>query len=324
MNGSATFRETARALRHLAGGRWLEVLLLQASPLLGAAFGGASAIGLGLVTLALGSVLLTAHVFVFNDWAGHHGDLNDPDRASRVFARHGIRSGTVAAIAVVLLAAAMVALAALGFTALVLGAAIACLGILYSNPQTAGKGVPVLASLLHLVGGAFHFLLGYQVARAIDARGLAIALFFGLVFAGGHLNQEVRDHDADRRNGIRTTAVVLGPRRALLASLGVFSAAYWELALLAAIGVVPRPLLWASALLWPLHAFWSSRALRSGPGIDQARWLQRRYRVLFAIVGVVMLLSLAAPVARSDGKEDSVPRVVDAKRQGVKTGAPLR
>jgi 4-hydroxybenzoate polyprenyltransferase len=299
MNESARFRETARALRHLAGGRWLEVLLLQASPLLGAAFGGASAIGLGrLVTLALGSVLLTAHVFVFNDWAGHHGDLNDPHRASRVFARHGIGSGTVAAIAVVLLAAAMVAFAALGFNTVVLGAAIACLGILYSNPHAAGKGVPLLASLLHLVGGAFHFLLGYQLAQAIDARGLAIALFFGLVFAGGHLNQEVRDHDADRRNGIRTTAVVLGPRRALLASLGVFSAAYWELALLSAIGVVPRPLLWALALLWPLHAIWSCRALRSGPGIDQARWLQRRYRVLFAIVGVVMVVSVAAEAAK--------------------------
>lgn len=319
MTGSARFRETARALRHLAGGRWLEVLLLQASPLLGAAFGGASAIGPGLVTLALGSVLLTAHVFFFNDWAGHHGDLNDPDRASRVFARHGIRSGTVAAIAVVLLAAAMVAFAAVGFTAVVLGAAIACLGILYSNPQASGKGVPVLASLLHLVGGALHFLLGYQLARAIDARGIAIALFFGLVFAGGHLNQEVRDHDADRRNGIRTTAVALGPRRALLASLVVFSAAYGELALLAAIGVVPRPLLWAPALLWPLHAFCSFRALRRGPEIDQALWLQRRYRILFAIVGVVMLLSLAAPATKSDGRVDSVPRVLDAKGQGARS-----
>lgn len=293
MNGSTAVRQTARALRHVSSGRALEVLLLQASPLLGAAFaGGASAVGLGRLTILFaGSTLLTAHVFAFNDWAGRRGDLNDPRRAPHVFARHGIDSWAVAALAVGLLAAAMVALAALGFTAVVLGAAIACLGLLYSDSHAAGKGVPVVASLIHLLGGVLHFLLGYQVARTIDARAFAIALFFGLVFAGGHLNQEVRDHEADSHNGIRTTAVTFGPRRALLASLLVFSAAYAELALLAAVGLVPRPLL-AAALLWPLHLAWSLRALRRGPDSDQARWLQRRYRLLFAAVGVLIVVSL--------------------------------
>ena len=294
MNGSAAVGQTASALRHLASGRALEVLLLQASPLLGAAFAGISAIGLGrLVIVLVGSLLLTAHVFVFNDWAGRHADLNDPRRAPHVFAHHGIRSVTVAALAVALLAAAMVALGALGFTAVVLGAAIACLGILYSDSDAAGKGVPVFASLIHLLGGGLHFLLGYTAVRTVDAHGLAIALFFGLVFAGGHLNQEVRDHDADRSNGIRTTAVVFGPRRALVASLVVFSAAYGELAGLAALDVVPRPVLWAAALAWPFHLVCSLRALRGEPGFDQARWLQRRYRVLFAVVGLVMALVLA-------------------------------
>lgn len=299
MNGSVGVFQTARALRHVGGCRALEVLLLQASPLLGAAFGGGasavggSAVGLGRLSILLaGSVLLTAHVFVFNDWADHSGDLNDPRRAPHVFAHHGISSAAVAALAVALLAIAMVALAALSLTAVVLGAAIACLGFLYSDTDAAGKGVPVLASLIHLLGGALHFLLGYTVARTIDPHGLAIALFFGLVFAAGHLNQEVRDHDADLRIGIRTTAVAFGPRRALLASLVVFSAAYAELALLALLDVVPRLLLGTAAALWPLHVFWSLQALRGDPDIDQARWLQRRYRFLFAIVGAVMVLSL--------------------------------
>jgi 4-hydroxybenzoate polyprenyltransferase len=300
MNGPVGVRQTVRALRHLGSRRWLEVLLLQASPLLGAAFGsGASAIRLGrLLILLVGSVLLTAHVFAFNDWSGHRGDLNDLRRAPFVFARCGISSSAVATLSVALLAAAIVALAALGFTAVALGAAIACLGILYSGSNAAGKGVPVFASLIHLLGGALHFLLGYTIARTIDAHGLAIALFFGLVFAGGHLNQEVRDYDADRCNGIRTTAVALGPRCALVASLVVFSAAYGELVLLAVLDVVPRPVLWAGALLWPVHVVWSLRVLRGELDGDQARWLQRRYRLLFAIVGVVMVVSLGARSAR--------------------------
>jgi 4-hydroxybenzoate polyprenyltransferase len=291
-------RQTARALWHVGSDRAIEVLLLQASPLLGAAFGGAFGGGSGgaferLAVLLVGSVLLTAHVFAFNDWAGHRGDLNDPRREPHVFAHHDIGSRAVAALAVALLAAAMATLAALGSGALVLGASIACVGFFYSDTQAAGKGVPGFASLMHLVGGALHFLLGYNVIRAIDSPAIVIALFFGLVFAGGHLNHEVGDHEADRGNGIRTTAVVYGPRRALLASLAVFSTAYGELILLAALGVVPRPLLWTAAVLWPLHVRWTLQALRGEPGFAQSRWLQRRYRLLFALVGAVMLVSLA-------------------------------
>ena len=287
-----------RALRHVGGARAPEVALLQASPLLGAAFAAAAIPPWRLAALLIGSVLLTAHVFVFNDWAGRRGDLNDPRRASRAFARRGIDSGAVAALAVALLATAMVPLGALGFTAVLLGAAIACLGVFYSAGDAAGKGVPLLASLLHVAGGGLHFLLGYTVDRAADARGLVIALFFGLVFAAGHLNQEVRDHDADRGNGIRTTAVAFGPRRALLASLVVFSAAYGLLAALAATDLVPRPLLWAVAVLWPLQTVWSLRALRGEVGADQARWLQRRYRFLFAVVGAALVVSLAVETER--------------------------
>lgn len=284
-------RQTGRALWHVGRGRAIEVLVLQASPLLGVAFGGAIAVK-PLTVLLVASVLLTAHVFAFNDWAGHREDLNDPRREPHVFAHHDIGSRAVATLALALLAVAMAMLAALGTVALALGAAIACVGFLYSNNEASGKGVPVFASLMHLLGGALHFLLGYNLTRAIDSQGIVIALFFGLVFAGGHLNHEVGDHEADRGNGIRTTAVVYGPRRALLASLAVFSTAYGELILLAALGVVPRPLLWTAAVLWPLHVLFTLQALRGEPGFAQSRWLQRRYRFLFAIVGAVMLMSL--------------------------------
>jgi 4-hydroxybenzoate polyprenyltransferase len=296
MTGATTLRQTTRTLQHAARHRALEVSVLQASPLLGAAFGGGlRAAQLGqLSILLLGSLLLTAHVFAFNDWAGRLGDLNDPRRAPRVFARHGIGSRDVAALTVALLVAAMVALSALGLQTALLGATIACLGILYSDSEVAGKGVPILASVIHLLGGTVHFLLGYAVVAPLDRRGLAIALFFGLVFAGGHLNQEVRDHDGDARNGIRTSAVAFGARHALVASLVVFTAAYGLLALLALLGAVPRVLL-ATALLWPFHLGWTLQALRRGAGFDEARWLQRRYRGLFALVGIAMLASLAAP-----------------------------
>ncbi len=284
-------RRTARIMRHFALSRAPEVLALQASPILGSFLGGynierTDVAPLGL--LLLGSCALTAHIFVFNDWAGDDSDLRDPLRAPLVFSRRGIGRHEVACAAIALLVLANFAFAAVSVQALLLGAAIAALGFLYSGSPVLGKSTPIAASLNHLLGGILHFLLGYTLAHALDANGLCIGLFFGLVFAGGHLNQEVRDYEGDLLNGIRTSAVVFGCRRAFLASLFTFTAAYAMLTGLAAIGILPRLLLWSPAA-WLLHVAWSLQALRRGLGFETALWMQRRYRCLFALVGLVML-----------------------------------
>lgn len=284
-------RHYARIARHFVSARALEVLALQASPVLGIFLGGYRIERDGVVApglLALGSCALTAHIFVFNDWANHDSDLRDPLRAPQVFSRHGIARREVARISVALLLVAMLAFAAVGAAALLIGSAIALLGFLYSASPVLGKNTPLASSLNHLIGGTLHFLLGYTLAHTLDANGAGIGLFFGLVFAAGHLNQEVRDYDGDRINGIRTNAVAFGRRRAFLASLLVFTAAYAMLTGLAALGVLPQLLLW-SPLAWLLHLVWSLHALRRGLDFDTAQWMQRRYRALFALIGLVML-----------------------------------
>lgn len=285
------FRQYARATRHFVSTRALEVLVLQASPILGCFLGGFSLKPHGVIRLGfllIGSLALTAHVFVFNDWAGHSSDIRDPRRSTLVFAQRGISRRQVARLATALLIFANVAVALAGRRAVLLGAAIAGLSVLYSCSPRFGKSTPVVASINHLLGGALHFLLGYTLFRPPDARGLLISLFFGLAFSAGHLNQEVRDYEGDLLNGIRTTAVVFGCRRAFLASLFTFAAAYATLAGLAAFGILPRLLLW-TIVLWPLHVAWFARALRRGLGFETALWMQRRYRLLFALIGLAML-----------------------------------
>jgi 4-hydroxybenzoate polyprenyltransferase len=279
-------------MRHFASTRAPEVLALQASPILGSVLGGFSLGQCGVLRLGLqltGSLALTTHVFVFNDWAGHSKDIRDPRRAALVFARRGISKRQVARLAIALIIIANVAFAAVGRPAMMLGAAIATLSLLYSCSSSFGKSTPIVASINHLLGGALHFLLGYTLCHALDASGFVISLFFGLVFAAGHLNQEVRDYEGDLLNGIRTSAVVFGCRRTFIASLCLFTAAYALLAVLAAIGIMPRLLLW-STLVWLLHVAWSLRALRRGLGFETALWMQRRYRLLFAFIGLAMLV----------------------------------
>jgi 4-hydroxybenzoate polyprenyltransferase len=183
---------------------------------------------------------------------------------------------------------ATVALAAAGTSALLFGAGIAALSLIYSSAPSLGKSTPVAASLNHLAGGALHFLMGYTLVRAADAKGVALSVFFGLVFTAGHLNQEVRDHDSDRANGIRTSAVAFGCRRSFAASFGLFTAAYGLIVGLAAAGVLPRIVL-ATAVVWLVQAWWSLEALRRGLHVETALWVQRRYRLLFALVGLLLL-----------------------------------
>jgi 4-hydroxybenzoate polyprenyltransferase len=270
----------------------VEVCALQASPLLGANLGGLGLQGGDLgrqALLLLGSILLTAHVFLFNDWVDYVRDAHDVRRASFGVNGYGVGREQVARVAIALLILAGIAFAALGPSALLFGTGIATLSLLYSFSPRLGKSTPIAASLNHLIGGGLHFLLGYSVARAVDARGIALSLVFGLVFAAGHLNQEVRDYEFDLANRIGTVAVRFGCRRGFLASFALFTTAYLLIVVLAALGVLPK-VLFASVVAWLLQAGWSLQALRRGLGAEAALWMQRRYRLLFALVGLAMLV----------------------------------
>ena len=276
-----------RVLRHFVWMRGLEVGLLQAAPFLGAYLAGFEPGGWSVARLGLllaGSTALTAHVFVFNDWAGYDGQ-----ESVRVNGQGAITRDQTGRLAFGLLVLAAAILAAVGVAAVVLGAAIALLSVLYSGSSRLGKGTPGAASLNHLVGGALLFLLGYTMVRTVDARGVALGLFFGLVFAAGHLNQEIRDYDGDRAEGIRTFAVAHGRTQGFLLSLGLFTVAYALIIWLAAVGSAPEILL-GSVVAWVLQVGWSLQALERGLGLETALWMQRRYRVLFALVGLAMLL----------------------------------
>jgi hypothetical protein len=83
--------------------------------------------------------------------------------------------------------------------------------------------------------------------------------------------------------------VAFGCRRGFLASFCLFTAAYLLIVCLAALGVLPK-IMHLSAIAWLLQARWSHQALRRGLGFETAVWMQRRYRLLFALVGLAMLV----------------------------------
>jgi 4-hydroxybenzoate polyprenyltransferase len=271
-------------LRHI---RFDEVLVLQGTPLMGVVFSIGTFTAEKFQTLSLflaGSILLVAHVFTLNDWAdvAHGLKLPDPRVPSRSLFWFSLS----------LLIASLLVFALLGSRVVILGAIVAALGFFYSHPKLNAKGTPIASSLPHFVGGLFHFLLGYAVFLSIDARGILVALFFALTFTAGHLNHEVRDFELDSQNNARTNAVAFGKRPAFLAGLIVFTLAYLCLFILGWFRFIPRPLAFLALVFYPLHLFWSLRALCAELRPEVVDRFQIQYRSLYAVIGIAMLCSV--------------------------------
>ena len=182
-------------------------------------------------------------------------------------------------------------LAFLGTRLFVLGITVAALGILYSHPRLNAKSMPILSTLLHLLGGFLHFVFGYVLFSPIDLRGVLIGLFFGVTFAAGHPVQEVRDFHEDREVGAKTNAIVFGTRPNFFAGLILFAIQYAYLFMLAFCKVVPNFLALLAVICFLVHAFWSIAALRSGLTSESISRFQNRYRMLYALLGLAMLAS---------------------------------
>lgn len=300
---SADLPERARTAGGLARGwrallasiRFDEVLVLQGAPLLGAIL----AIGIptpaklaALALFAVGSGLLVAHVFVVNDWAGRASDLRDPNR-SRSIAGEGVTSRSLALLGGVLLLLALASLAVFGLPTLAFAVAIAALSALYSGQPWAGKGRPVVGSLLHLAGGVLHFHLGHSLYAPVGARSLLLSSFFALVFTAGHLTQEVGDYEADLASGIRTNAVAFGRRAAFVAGFALFATAGLLLVSMALAGVIPGVLV-LSAPFFVLQAVWSRQTLTAGLTFENVRRLRLRYRALYAALGLFLVAAVLA------------------------------
>jgi len=282
------------ALRSWSGFRTAEIVALQGSPLLGFALAvhrASAETARPLAFLVVANICLVTHIFLTNDWSNMNTDLADPNRVGKSFMSAGVSRSDLAGLMIGLLALSLFLFSELGVIPLCFAVAIAGLSALYSLPQFNWKERPILSSVLHLVGGALHFLLGYSVGGVIDGRAVAIASFFALTFAAGHLTQELRDYHGDARSEIRTNAVTFGQRRTFIASLVLFTLSQALLCYLAVHGTLPRPLA-ALVVLYPLHLYWSLETLKDGLDYASICRLQSRYRALYAIIGVVMLVTL--------------------------------
>lgn len=284
-----------RARRLLSCVRWSEVLLLQAAP----AAGVVLTIGLptwSKVVTALAmiaaDVLLLAHIWTMNDWADIDADASNPRRSFATFTTRGVSRAAMGRLSAVLALLAFLGFALLSLRVLSIALLITVIGWLYSGKPVYGKGRCVLSSVLHFLGGCLHFLLGCSLFAAPDQTLCALSVLFGLVFTAGHAVQEVEDHDADRRNGIRTNAVVFGRPWQFGVGCLLFAAAYLHLAILACCEAIPAYLGWVAVVAALVQCYLTIevyRQLRDGAAVRRYR---RAYRCLFLVFGLILGLGV--------------------------------
>ena len=275
--------------------RFKDVLALQGPPMMGVTFTMREVAPENffnlLLLLSLASFFLVAHVFCFNDWADITLDLNDPNKAEETFLAKGISQREVGLLSLCLALLSLLLFSLLPGRTLALGVVILLLSLLYSHPIIHVKGIPVASSVIHLIGGLLYFLLGYSLFGGFDHRGWLIALFFALTFSAGHLNQEVRDYEVDRRNGIFTNGVMFGKKPTFYAGFFLFTLCYGYLFFLASSGLVPPQLMYL-IILYPVHAVLSWRTLKAGLTFDSVNRFQTRYRLLYAVIGLSMAITV--------------------------------
>lgn len=239
------------------------------------------------VLIVLGLALFA---FLFNDLCDRFENRRE-DRPDRPLA-----SGAFPHWLAIGLAGSGAALAITGplifgtFSVMAWSLASLALGAAYSAPWPRLKCRPGLASLTHIIQGTLAFALPAWLARGEIVPADAVAgVWFGLVFAAGHLHHEVLDLAADQAAGNRTLAVRRGARLVLWLGFSLFaSAATWSW-WLALTGRTAPWWGWAQLGMFLAYAIGFAHFTRGRPDPEGVRRLRRLYRMVYLAGGALLL-----------------------------------
>ncbi len=213
--------------------RWLRIgesALMLGFPLVGVLFAINEISGTNIgsaIWFAIAIFLLSISIYTFNAYCGRNWDSDNP----RLAVNKGDSERFYLLIPIFSLIMSILALWLLDITLAVLALVNFILWALYSYPRIGFKNKPIAGTIVHFLSQILLFQMGYLVLSAVSARSILASIFFALLFSGGHLQHEVIDYKVDKEAGIRTNAVVFGPRTAekIEFSIFLFAAIYWSL-----------------------------------------------------------------------------------------------
>lgn len=235
--------------------------------------------------LFVANFLLLIAVYSANSYFGYKADLINPRFKDNLFGS----SLHYLAVAAATLIGGVGLLALINFRLPALGLLSFMLWVFYSAPGGA-KSRPIVGTLVHLVGQVLQFHLCVLAFTTPTWGTLLVSLYFGFLFASGHLMHEVKDHESDAAAGIRTNAVVFGTQKmiAFYRVVVVLIPLYWFS--LRAFDFVTTSLFVPFFIASLVHVvFTFVRSARFQPGTEGYQTL---YRTLYFVAGLVAFARL--------------------------------
>jgi 4-hydroxybenzoate polyprenyltransferase len=240
--------------------------------------------------VGLGSFLLMAYIFAFNDWVDITLDRENPHKRERTFLSYGISKSEMLMFSIVLALAGTILVGLVSAALAAISIVITIIWLIYSFPvrDFYGKAIPVFSSCLHFAGTLLAFLLGSMTFSPVSQSSLLIGLYFCLIINAGHFTQEIQDYEEDRSSHVMTNAVRFGKDAVFRVSVGLFSVSFLLLVGLAQARLVPAAVTY-TILLFPVYAVLVLKARRAGLDRESVWRLRSNYRILYAIIVIVML-----------------------------------
>lgn len=199
-----------------------EVLMMTGFFMIGAVFSMSSLKPNDLLLLLIiftAIFFLIISIYSFNAFSGKQHDESNP----RLNHLSRIKQPVFLIIAIVTLMVSLGLAVWLGWLIAAALVTIFCIWVLYSNPLFGLKHIPFAGTFLHFFAQILHFNVVYAIFAPLSWYSLLLSLFFALSFAAGHVHHEIIDYEADKAAGIRTGAIKLGLKRAILFCFLLFS-----------------------------------------------------------------------------------------------------
>jgi 4-hydroxybenzoate polyprenyltransferase len=175
--------------------------------------------------LAISSIgLFISFIFIQNQLGDLDTDRLHPDKSRLPVAAGQLTPRSAMGLAVLFLVLSVGLALMISTIFLAILAFTVVLGFLYSGPPLRLKGKPVVdVAVIGLAFGALAVLTAWVVLSLRPQVPLLLPIGAWLFYSGAHAVHTASDHAADRQAGLRTTAVVLGPRRAVQLGLVLIS-----------------------------------------------------------------------------------------------------
>ncbi len=116
--------------------------------------------------------------------------------------------------------------ALIGYIAILLTAASLCVSVLYSSPPVRLKKYPFIASSTIAVFALIVFSMGFYAGSPTVAYPTSLALVILICYNLAINTKDLKDYDGDKKSGVMTLPVLLGPRRGRIAIGGLDFVAY--------------------------------------------------------------------------------------------------